>query len=165
MDLKYVTNSFFKTYIEDPSNSNEKFLRIRIRKYIKSMENEGLSSDKITKTINNLMSAKKALDFYKNKSLYKHVTFIKKNKCVINTKIFQDEAGEIVFKSFSDIFLLISGKYYPPRSRKILSLIERIKKNKIIKSTLGGCIVEKKNAFISVYKETKIKKASFQPSK
>ena len=49
--------------------------------------------------------------------------------------------------------------------KKEKNLIERIKKNKIIKSTLGGCIVEKKNAFISVYKETKIKKASFQPSK
>ena len=163
--LKYVTENFFDTYIKDPSNENEKFLRVRIRKYIASMEKEGLNTDKIIKTVNNLMSAKKALDFYKNKSLYKHVTFLTKNKCLINSQIFYEESGEIIFKSFSDILSLISGTYYPPRSQKILNLIDRIKKNKFSKSTLGGCVVEKKDAFISILKEIKIKKTPFQPSK
>ena len=39
-------------------------------------------------------------------------------------------AREIVFKSFSDILSLVSGTYYPPRSRKIINLISRIKKSK-----------------------------------
>ena len=29
-----------------------------------------------------------------------------KNKCLIDKKIFSEEAGEIIFKSFSDIFPL-----------------------------------------------------------
>ena len=45
-------------------------------------------------------------------------------------KIFTDEAGEIIFKSFSDTLSLVSGTYYPPRSKKILNLINRIKKTK-----------------------------------
>ena len=43
-NLKYVTLNYFKTYIKDPSNKNEKFLRVRIRKYKKSMEKEGLDT-------------------------------------------------------------------------------------------------------------------------
>ena len=81
-----------------------------------------------------------------------------KNKCLINTKIFYEEAGEIIFKSFSDILSLVSGTYYPPRSKKILNLINRLKKTKFTKSTLGGCIIEKKDSTIVIYKESKVKK-------
>ena len=68
VDLKHVTLNCFKTYIRDPSNKNEKFLRVRIRKYRSNMEKEGLGTGKIIKNVNNLLSASKALDFYKNKA-------------------------------------------------------------------------------------------------
>ena len=164
-DLIYVTLNYFKTYIKDPSNNNEKFLRVRIRKYRKDMEKEGLDTRKIIKTVDNLVSANQALSFYKNKALCKYASFVSKNKCLINKRIFSDEAGEIVFKSFSDILSLVSGTYYPPRSKKVINLINRVKKNKFKKSTLGGCIVEKKNNFILISKELKIRKASYQLQK
>ena len=164
-DLIYATLNYFKTYIKDPSNNNEKFLRVRIRKYRKDMEKEGLDTRKIIKTVNNLISANQALSFYKNKALYKHASFVSKNKCLINKKIFSDEAGEIVFKSFSDILSLVSETYYPPRSKKVTNLINRVKKNKFKKSTLGGCIVEEKNNSILISKESKIRKMSYQPQK
>ncbi len=164
-ELKYVTLNFFKTYIKDPSNKNEKFLRVRVRKYRKNMEKEGLDTKKIIKTVNNLLSANHALTFYKNKALYKHVSFVSKNKCLINRQIFSEEASEIIFKSFSDILSLVSGKYYPPRSKKVINLINRVKKNKFSKSTLGGCIVQEKDNFILVSKEYRVKKMLYQPRK
>ena len=165
LDLKYVTLNFFKTYIKDPSNKNEKFLRVRVRKYRKNMEKEGLDTKKIIKTVNNLVSANHALTFYKNKALYKHASFVSKNKCLINRQIFSEEASEIIFKSFSDILSLVSGKYYPPRSKKVLNLINRVKKNKFTKSTLGGCIVQEKDNFILISKESRVKKMLYQPRK
>jgi len=164
-DLKYVTLNYFKTYIKDPSNKDEKFLRVRIRKYKKNMEKEGLDTRKIVKTVDNLVSANQAINFYKNKALYKHATFVSKNKCLINKQIFLEEAGEIIFKSFSDILSLISGTYYPPRSKKIVSLIERLKKNKFNKSTLGGCVIEGKDNIILISKESKTRKMSYQLQK
>jgi len=164
-DLKYVTLKYFKNYIKDPSNLNEKFLRIRVRKYRKIMDKEGLDTRKIIKTVDNLISANKALSYYKNKAIYKHVSFMSKGKCLINKKIFLEEDGEIIFKSFSDILSLISGKYYPPRSKKVVNLIDRIKKKNFIKSTLGGCIVEEKNNFILISRESKIRKATYQLEK
>jgi len=162
-DLKYVTLNHFKTYIKDPSNKNKKFLRIRIRKYRKDMEKEGLDTKKIIKTVDNLLSANQALNFYKNKALYKHASFASKNKCLINKKIFSEEAEEIIFKSFSDVLSLVSGTYYPPRSKKVINLINRLKSNKFAKSTLGGCIIDEHDNFVLVSKELKIKKTSYQP--
>jgi len=140
-DLKYITSNYFKTYIKDPSNDNDKFLRVRIRKYRKKMEEEGLDTKKIIKTVNNLVSANQALNYYKNKALYRHVSFLSKNKCLINKQIFSEEAEEIVFKSFSAILSLVSGAYYPARSKKILNLINRLRGKKFDKSTLSGCII------------------------
>ena len=164
-NLKYVTVNYFKTYIKDPSNKNEKFLRVRIRKYRKDMEKEGLDIKKISKTVDNLMSANQAINFYKNKAMYKHVSFLSKNRCLINKQIFSEEAGEVVFKSFSDVLSLVSGTYYPPRSAKVMNLISRAKRNKFVKSTLGGCIVEEKDNFILISKELKIRKATYQLQK
>ena len=159
-DLKYITKNYFSTYINDPSNEDEKFLRIRIRKYRKNMEKEGLDTRKIMKTVDNLLSADQALNFYKNKALYRHVSFVAKNKCLVNKKIFLDEAQEIIFKSFSDILSLVSGTYYPPRSKKVLNLINRLKGKKFAKSTLGGCIIEDRDNFVLISKELKTKKSA-----
>tara|TARA_Y100000590_G_scaffold444784_1_gene575973 strand:+ start:453 stop:1523 length:1071 start_codon:yes stop_codon:yes gene_type:complete len=164
-DLKYVTINSFKSYIDDPSNKDEKFLRVRIRKYRNKLEKEGLSTEKIIKTVNNLLSANKALNHYKKKALHKHVSFLSKNKCLVNKRIFNEEAEEIIFKSFSDILSLVSGKYYPPRSRKILNLINSVKKAKFNKSTLGGCIISRKDDFILFSKESKVKKMLYQLGK
>ena len=119
------------------------------------MEKEGLDTKKIIKTVANLTSANEALSFYKNKALHKYSSFISKNKCLINKKLLSDEAGEIVFKSFSEILSNISGTYYPPRSKKIISLIERLKEKHFNKSTLGGCIIEEKVNLISISKENR----------
>lgn len=158
-NLKYVSSNYFGAYIKDPSNKDEKFLRVRIRKYREDMEKEGLDTKKIINTVNNLFSANKALNFYKNKALYKHASFLTENECLINRQIFADEAGEIIFKSFSDVLSLVSGKYYPPRSKKVLSLINRVKKNKFKKSTLGGCVIDMRGNLISITKEHKVKSA------
>ena len=97
--------------------------------------------------------------------MQKYVSFLSKNKCLINKQIFYEEALEIIFYSFSDILSLVSGTYYPPRSKKIINLINRIKKINFYKSTLGGCIIEKKDDFVLITKETKIRKIHYQPAK
>ena len=44
-----------------------------------------------------------------------------------------------------------------------MNLINRIKKDEFTKSTLGGCIIEKKDNFILISQELKIRKTSYQP--
>ena len=164
-DLKLVTNKFFNKYIDDPSNEDAYFLRVKVRKYIKKMNQEGFNTKKIIRSVNNLLVAKKAIDFYKSRALQKYSNFDSPHSCVVNTKLFSEEANEIVFKSISDILSLVAGSYYPPRSKKILNLISKMKKMKFTKCTLGGCIIEKKNGFIYILKENKNKKLTYRLSR
>ena len=160
--LLNITTSFFKTFIKDPSNKDDKFLRTRIRKYRKNLDKEGFDTNKISKTVSNLLTAKNSLDFYKQKALQNNVNFLSKNICIINSKIFIDEAEEVIFRAVSDVLSLVSGSYYPPRSKKIINLISRLKAKNFKKSTLGGCIIEKNDAFILISREVKTRMFSTQ---
>ena len=41
-DLVYLTKKVFNFYVNDPTNLDEKFQRIRVRKLIKELNNDGL---------------------------------------------------------------------------------------------------------------------------
>ena len=160
-DLKYVTLKYFKNYIKDPSNKDEKFLRVKIRKLNKIlMEKEKIFDvKKIKKTIANLSSASDALDFYKEKAMDRYTKFLPKSVngtldgYVIKKSIFSNEPNEIIFKVFSDVLSEVSKSYYPPRSKKIINLIDRVKKNSIHKSTLGGCVIKSSSGDILISRE------------
>ena len=44
-------------------------------------------------------------------------------------------------------------KHYTPRGKKIDKLIDNIKRDKLSKATLGGCIIEKINQTVIISKE------------
>ena len=81
-----------------------------------------------------------------------------KNSCTIDSKLFVKEANEVIFKLMADVLSLVSGSYYPPRSKKILHLINQLQYSKFKKCTLGKCIFEKKGSLILVTREIKIKR-------
>ena len=151
-ELIYVTKKVFNSYISDPSNKNENFLRVRIRKYRKILDQEGLDTKKILNTVDNLNKAKTAIEFYKKIAMTKHVKLINNNCCILNMNLFNEESDEVIFRLFSDIFSSVAKSNYPPRSKKIINLIQRIKSKSFKKSTLAKCSIEKLENHIKVSK-------------
>jgi len=84
-ELLIVTKKSYSSWIEDPSNNNDKFLRVRIRKMQSKLQKEGFDPKRIIKTIENLNTAKDSLDFYIIKSEKKYLNFYKEGYA---TKIF-----------------------------------------------------------------------------
>ena len=50
---------------------------------------------------------------------------------------------------------MIGKRYYEVRGKKSLKIIESLKTNKILKVTIGGCIIEKVNQTVILSKEFK----------
>jgi len=142
--LNYISKKFFKKTIKDPSNKNKKFLRTNIRDLSKLLEDKGLSSDQIIRSIKNISSTKETINFYVNRSLRKFVKF-KKKETILNLKMFRREPQEVKFKIINRIVKNRASSYYPPRSQKVLNLISRFEAKNPKKCTLGGCIFEIKN--------------------
>ena len=69
--MSFITRSTFNFNIQDPSNENDNFLRIKIRKLINQLKKDGLTFKKFNLTLQNLNKSNSAIDFYVKKILMK----------------------------------------------------------------------------------------------
>ncbi len=152
-DLIFISKKIFNFYVQDPSNNNEKYLRIRVRKLIDNLQKDGLDKEKLYKTISNLKNSNDLVNFYVVENLKKNTSFFIKNNKIILNKSFFLQPYEVIFRSFSDSLKLVGKKYYPVRGKKLDNLIKRGQHNKSFKVTLGGCIIEKVNQTVIITKE------------
>ncbi len=154
-NLTYIANKVFNFSIDDPSNQMNKFQRVRLRKLISNLKNQGLDFNKLKLTLNNISSSNKAINQIVYKNISENVTFSKK-KYLIDYKFFQYPM-EIVFRSLSKLIKKISKKDYPPRGKKMINLINVLNKKDHFKATLGGTIIEKIHKIV-ILTEEKTKK-------
>ena len=153
--LNYVATKVFNSYIEDPSNEDNKFKRVRIRKLIKSLKNDGLDKNKFLLTIKNLTDSNETIKFYVAKNLKDNSYIYKdKSKIILNEEFF-NQPHEVTFRSLTEIIRFVGNKYYSVRGKKVDVIIDKLKgENKFsIKLTLGNCIINKVNRSIIVVKE------------
>ena len=152
-DLVFISQKIFNFFVEDPTNKDEKFQRIKIRKLIEELKKNGLDKKKFLKTINNLKISNRSINFYVNENLKKNTYFLKKdNKLIINKTFFQ-QPYEIIFRSFSESIKLIGEKYYSTRGKKLDKILNNLTNNHSFKGTLGGCIIEKVSQTVIISKE------------
>ena len=152
-DLVFLSQNVFNFYIKDPSNNDEKYQRVKIRNMIETLQKNGLDKNKFFKTLKNLRYSESVIEFYVKKNLQKNtIYFEKKNKLLLNKNFFH-QPYEVVFRAFSETIKLIGKKYYPPRGKKLDNIINGISNNRSFKATLGGCIIEKVNETVILFKE------------
>ncbi len=151
-DLSYVAKKFFNKTFKDSTNVNERFLRTNIRNLKKILEKKGLNPDRVAHSIRNISLTKDAINFYVMKSMKKFVKF-KKKETVLNLIGFKKEPQEIKFRIITKIVKKRANTYYPPRSYKVVKLINRFEGSNLKKCTLGGCLFEKRKNLLHVSRE------------
>ena len=152
-DLIYISKKVFNFYITDPSNENDKYLRIKVRKMINELQKNGLDKKKFNKTIDNLKKSNEVISFYVNENLSNNSFFSKKHNRLILNKNFFLQPYEVIFRSLTELLRFVSKKYYPVRGKKLENIIKNIENNGFSKATLGGCIIEKVNQTVLISKE------------
>ena len=152
-DLIYLSEYVFGWYIEDPSNIDDKFKRVKVRNLLKQLELEGLDKNKFLLTIKNLKSSNETIKFYTKKNLLENITFLEKKRSVILKDSFFKNSAEVVFRSFSEVIKFVGKKYYPSRGKKIENIIKLINSKPAFKTTLGGCLIKKISLTVIVSKE------------
>ena len=152
-DLIFVSKHVFNFYVKDPSNEDEKYQRIKIRKLIKQLQINGLDKEKFDKTIYNLRRSNKVINFYVKENIEKNSFLSITKKTLTLNKEFFEQPYEVVFRSFSDSLKAIGMKYYAVRGKKLDKVINDIMRDRLSKATLGGCIIEKINQTVIISKE------------
>ena len=154
-ELEFISTNTFNFFVKDPSNYNDKFQRIKIRKLIQVLQDNGLDKKKFLLTIRNLKYSDDVINFYKKQNINENSFFsVKKNQLIINEDFFQ-QPHEIIFRSFSELIKAVGKRYYQVRGKKLDKVILGIKSKNFLKVTLGGCIIEKVNQTVILTKESK----------
>ena len=152
-DLVFLSKYIFNFFVEDPSNKDEKFKRIKVRALIEELKKNGLDKKKFIATIKNLKRSNDVVNFYTRENIKKNSFFLyKKNKLILSEEFF-NHPYEIVFRALSESIKLIGKKYYLVRGKKLDRILKDIKNNSLTKSTLGGCVLEKVNETLIITKE------------
>ena len=152
-DLAFISKNVFNFYVQDPTNNDEKYLRIKIRKLIAELQKSGLDKKKFIKTIKNLKYSNNVINFYVSENLKKNTFFSNKSNKLILNKFFFHQPYEVIFRALSESIKLIGKKYYSVRGKKLDKIIKDIENNHSFRATLGGCIIEKVNETVVILKE------------
>ena len=152
-DLIFLTKKVFNFYIQDPTNKDDKYLRIRVRKLLEELKKDGLDETKLLRTIKNLKNSDYVVSFYVKENLKKNTNFSTKlNRLVLNEKFF-NQPLEVVLRSLSESIKLIGRRYYPVRGKKLEKIITDFNKKSLFRVTLGGCLIERVNLTVIIRKE------------
>ena len=152
-DLVYISNHVFGSYVQDPSNQDHKFKRVKVRNLLKELSLEGLDRNKFFLTIKNLKFANESIKFYTKKNLEENVTILQKKQNAILKENFFSQSEEVIFRSLGEVIKIIGKKYYTVRGKKIDKIIDLVKSKPSFKVTLGGCVIKKVDETIILSKE------------
>ena len=152
-DLIFLTKFIFNFHVDDPSNHDVKFNRIKVRKLIKEFRDFGLDKKKFQLTIENLKESDQSIKFYVEKNKRENSFFnYRKDELILKENFFEN-SHEIIFRSLSDLVHLIGKKSNFVRGKKIENILSKIKEGKLRKETLGGCVIKMINHTIILTKE------------
>ncbi|WP_419800046.1 tRNA lysidine(34) synthetase TilS [Terasakiella sp.] len=140
-------------WIEDPSNENDDFDRVKIRKNMALFQDLGFTSDRLSQTAQAMQRAGDALQRMTRNWLKEHVRLFEEGYCTIARTAMEGLDDEIRLRSLARIGMVISGEIYPPRLERLQRLSLSLKNDR--DATLMGCrwIVRKDD--ILVCRETR----------
>ena len=151
-DLLFISKFVFNFYVNDPSNYDPTFNRVKIRNFIEQLKFTGLSKIKFQLTIENLKRSDQTIRFYVEKNKQVNSTSRGKKSIFLKEDFF-DNSYEVVFRSLSDLIHFIGEKQNPVRGKKIDNIINKIENKRLFKETLGGCVIKMVNRTVIMTKE------------
>jgi tRNA(Ile)-lysidine synthase len=142
------------TWIEDPSNYQDRYTRIKVRNLLSDTEIEGLNADRMAATADRMRRVKSLLDELTDSAESKYVTFDKLCFATLNQSFADELHEEIALRLLSRCLKKVSGEYYAPRINKLENLLENLKSDDFTGQTLHGTLLFKNsNGQINICRE------------
>lgn len=123
-------------WIDDPSNEDLRFDRIKARKALEILEPLGITAKALSDVAKNMGQAREALDWYSFLAARDCAT-IDGGDVVFDMRKFRTLPDEIERRLLIRAILWINGTDYPPRRSSVNEVFQAIRSGR--SATLGGC--------------------------
>ncbi|GDX36655.1 hypothetical protein LBMAG18_11660 [Alphaproteobacteria bacterium] len=131
-------------WFEDKTNSDEKFLRNKIRNFLTSFENGDLLQKRIKNTADYFLEMR---EFFEEKVKYEMTNIVKKiddSSYLVNRKKLATINQEIAQKIIGKVIIDLSNKNYMPRRIKLENFVKYLINDKQLKTRSFSCCLTKK---------------------
>ncbi|MGI9367665.1 MAG: tRNA lysidine(34) synthetase TilS [Ruegeria sp.] len=140
--LREFLNSQGAEWIEDLSNQDTRFDRIKVRDAMKTLEPLGITAESLSRVAGNLTQAREALEVYTQESARKIVA-LDAADALIDPELFGVLPDEIARRLVVGIVGWISGTGYPPRQSAVDQVTLAIRDGK--SAAISGCLLFRHN--------------------
>ncbi len=141
------------SWLEDPSNEDTRFERVRLRQAMAELERLGIGPEALAQSAARLRRASEALETVCDKFLVRHAELCDAGYGRIDRQAFLDAAEDISLRAVARMLQCVGGQVTPPRLAKLEAMVEAIRSGDQKPRTLGGCRVEWKLNDILVLRE------------
>ena len=141
-------------WIEDPSNENPSFARVRVRKARALLAAEGLGAGRLAETMSHLGRARIALEAAVVDVMVHAVRIDPGGWAWLDPALLKQAPREIALRVLAAVLATIGGSDYPPRLARIERLYDELLREGLGGGrTLGGCHVVARGGSILVCRE------------
>tara|TARA_R110000868_G_scaffold69764_10_gene205596 strand:+ start:78691 stop:79944 length:1254 start_codon:yes stop_codon:yes gene_type:complete len=137
-------------WIDDPSNDDTRFDRVKVRQALEHLRPLGLTPQVICETAKNLAAARAALGWYACNEA-RHLVHIDEGDVVFARASFGQLQPEIARRLLQQALVWVAGTEYPPRRRAIALALAAIRDGTGM--TLNGCKIALTSKKIRVFRE------------
>lgn len=149
-DLVATCEEKCQDWIEDPSNTSDASTRVRLRKIMAVLEQEGLSRDRLLKTVDHMARAKCAIDSAVDDLLNDASRQNDVGEISLDISAVVAAPEEVGLRCLARCLSCVSGAEYPPRFESLLGVYSAITDGNWSDRTLHGCQLRMKETQLKV---------------
>ncbi len=138
--------------VDDPSNRNPAFARVKLRQGWGVLDASGLSADRLAQTAQHLSRARAALEDDTAALLARVVRYHEAGFARLDPAGLGGASPEIGLRALVRVLQLVGGQYYKPRFERTERLYAELQR--AVDRTLGGCrLVSEAAGTVLIYRE------------
>ncbi len=143
-------------FVEDPSNADQRFERVRVRASADALLKLGLSPEALARSARRLRRAQNAIETATTAFLAEHGIISAAGFCVLEQDALAAAPAEIALKALSRTVGAVGGGAKPVRLSKLEALLGALQERPQQAHTLGGCRIQPmRGGKIGVFRETR----------
>jgi len=141
-------------WIEDPSNKDRSYARVRLRNLLPSLKEEQISAAALAGTARRLADVRKLFENQTGQILANSAELNSLGYAKINNKVLRKLDPELVRRILERLLGTIGGHFYPTRRYLLDNLIGKLQKEGLSsRRTIAGCLVQPEKNDILIIRE------------
>jgi len=139
--LRAELNARGAAWIEDPSNADERYERVRVRGALDTLAGLGVTRARIVESANRLRRTRDAIDAVARDFIATDVEITAAGYVRLSPSALHAVPDELAIHALKTLLRAVGGQVRSPRLRKLELLARQMRRGPRMRTTLGGCVI------------------------